>query len=220
MSSLNNAVRVPTLPIEIWFETGASYICDVTDDYVRLLHVKERKTRRFAGRKYLNALLEVATPEELGRFVGEFGCPTGKFGWFVFPLTILWNDFLEVQNQLREVIVLPESKLLLSEKVRTFVDPDTFDIKVERREKVYYGTLIKDAVWESCYTVIIFERLLAGINYGLCEYCGKPFEISSGHARKYCPYPATCGHAVAQRAYRGRKNKPPEKKSAERKGKR
>jgi hypothetical protein len=214
MSSIKNAVRVPTLPIEIWFETGASYVWDVCGDDVRILRVKERKTRRFEGKNYLNALIEVATPEELGRFVEEFGCPIGKYGWFNFPLTILWDDFLEIQDRLRKAMVLQISKVLSRDEVKAIVNPDTFDIKVERREEVYYGTLTKDAVWESCYTVIIFERLLADTKYSICKECPNTFQITSGHRRKYCS--ERCAHNAAQQAFRERENEKSKNKKSKR----
>ena len=155
MSSLNNALRVPTLPIEIWFEIEGSYTWDVSDEYIRL-RMKERKIRRFAGREYLNALLEIATPKELGRFVDKFGCPIRQSRYSMTgydpdpvpgskrfpPYAVRLDEFFEVQNRLREAMFLPASKLLSLDEVTKSANPDTFDIKVERRKGLYYGTMI------------------------------------------------------------------------------
>jgi hypothetical protein len=63
------------------------------------------------------------------------------------------------------------------------------------------------ATMDACYEVIALQRLLSNVEYDRCARCGKPYQVTSKHERKYCET-VTCGHAVAQQAYRERKKNP------------
>lgn len=115
-----------------------------------------------------------------------------------------WSAFVEAQTKLMRALRLPIPKLLQSTKLKSFFNLDKLSVTAERRNGSYYGTVTMSPSLDACYRVIAVERLLANVAYGFCERCGRPFQVTSKHKRKYCDT-ATCGHAVAQQTYRDKK---------------
>ena len=95
------------------------------------------------------------------------------------------------------------AKLSRHAKLAKYFDLKTIKLTAERRDEAYYGIITMDATEEAFYRVIAFERLLTDVEYGFCERCDRPFRVTSRHKRKYCETDS-CGHAVAQQAYRER----------------
>ena len=117
-----------------------------------------------------------------------------------------WSMFVKGQTKLKQAMGLPISKLLRHTELRSFFDLKTLSVTAERRDGVYYGIVTMTPSLEACYRIIAIERLLGNVEYGICERCHHPFEVTSGHKRKHCDA-ATCGHAAAQQAYRERKKR-------------
>jgi hypothetical protein len=119
-----------------------------------------------------------------------------------------WSAFVETQAKLKQAMGLSISELLRRTEFAPFFRLEKLTVTAERRQGAYYGILKTSPSLESCYRVIAFERLLANVQYGFCERCGIPFQVTSKHKRKYCETDG-CGHAVAQQKYRDKKRNNP-----------
>ncbi len=117
-----------------------------------------------------------------------------------------WSAFVEAQTKPMRAMRVPIPNLLRSAELKSFFNLDKLSVTAERRNGSYYGTVTMSPSLDACYRVIAVERLLANVEYGFCERCGKPFRVTSKHERKYCDT-SLCGHAVAQQAYRDKKRK-------------
>lgn len=163
--------------------------------------------------EYVKGVLAIDTPQELVSFMNIYASPIdrvivqdvdGKLHWKAVPFR--WNQFLETRIRIKNVMCLPIEKLLRHPELQFFFDLDELQITATRRGREYYGVVGFEATLENCYRVIAYERQLANAKYGFCDRCDHPFEVTSGHNRKFCENP-NCGHAFAQRAYRERKNR-------------
>jgi hypothetical protein len=214
---------LPTLPIEIWLTAQPLLnwsLVENEDDCIFQFNFHDREHpgtyKRFRGTEYVEGLLTIETPRQLVSFMNTYACPIdgtvvkdpvdGKY--HQTPASFHWRAFIEAQAKLRNARHLPIPKLLRHPELHWSFDLYMQEIIVmtERRDGAYYGTVTLSPSLESCCQVIAFERLLANATYGFCGHCGKSFEVSSGHKRKYCKNP-NCGHAVAQRAYRERQKR-------------
>ena len=224
---------LPTLPIEVRFEGWPLYTWSIVEDrqdcmfqystesksymereekdYRQMLHTT------FRAAEFLNDLLAIDTPQQLVAFMNTYAGPIGivqdpvarKYHRRIVPFH--WSTFLAAQTKLRQAMRLPIPKLLRHAEFGPSFKLEKLAVTAERRDGAYYGTVTMRPSLESCYRVIAFERLLANAEYGFCERCGKPFRVSSKHKRKYCQT-GTCGHAVAQQAYREREKREGRKK--------
>jgi len=218
---------LPTLPIEIRFEAWPferSSLVGDGDDYIFKFHrdsisysEKEIKDLRlmlhptFPGTEFLNSILAITEPQQLVTFmntyVGLMGLvrdsDDGRYPSVFVPFR--WSTFIDAQTKLKDAMRLPIAKLLRHAETGRAFRLDTLTITTANRGGAYYGTVTMKPTLGGCYRVIAVERLLANVEYGFCERCGKPFRVTSKHQRKYCDT-SICGHAVAQQAYRDREN--------------
>jgi hypothetical protein len=228
MSRMNETTPtplLPTLPIEVRFEGWPLYrwsIFEDGDDCMFKFHTdvksySERELRdyremlhiTFRGTEFLRDLLAIDTPQELVTFMNTYAGPIGivqdpvdgKYLWKIVPFR--WSTFIAAQKKLNQAMSLPIPKLLRHAELNPFFKLERLEITAERRGDVYYGVVTMKPSLSSCFRVIALERLLGNVEYGICERCHHPFEVTSGHKRKYCENP-NCGHAVAQQAYRKR----------------
>jgi hypothetical protein len=166
--------------------------------------------------EFLNGLLAIREPQQLVTFMETYAGPTGiarypdgTYIWRVVPFH--WSDFIEAQTNVQRAMSLPIPKLLRHPEFARSFRLDRFEVTAEKTGEKYYGKVIMKPSLSACYRFIALQRLLANIEYGFCERCGRFFQVTSKHKRKYCET-VTCGHAVAQQAYRDKKRKELKKK--------
>jgi hypothetical protein len=196
---------VPTLPIEIWFETTPIYRWAVTEEgndwFFQFSPPKLRiKFKDYNGREYVDDLLKITTPTELVTFMNLNGCPL--YVWDARPFR--WSDFIRLQEKLKNAMLWPIQKVQQHSEFEQAFNIKGFRIDVTQKDGAYYGTSKRRPHPQDYYRIVALDRLLGQAKYKFCLRCGKPFPLTSRHKRKYCPYPAPCGHAVAQEQYRQR----------------
>jgi hypothetical protein len=223
MSRNQRTTAIPTLltlPIDVQFESWPVYSWSIVGDgndcmfqlipprsYMEKMYRDNQTPSR--ATEFLNGLLAISEPQQLVTFMetyaGPIGIarhPDGTYIWQVVPFH--WSNFIEAQTNLRQAMRLPIPKLLRHPEFARFFRLDRFEVVAERRGKEYYGIVTMKPSLSSCYQFIALQRLLANVEYGFCERCGNPYQVTSKHIRKYCD-PAICGHAVAQQRYRDKK---------------
>ncbi len=225
---------LPTLPIDIRFRAKPFFRWEVTkeeNDWVfqcswpysdqynaktpipaRLLRVKGKD---YAGSKYVELLLGIEKPRDLAVFINVNGCPFDEVvecpleeEYHRRKVPFRWSDFQRLQMNLRDAMRLPVAKLLRRPEFKWAFNLTSFKIEVVHEGGTYYGEQWTRASEPLCYRVIAVNRLLGEVEYGFCERCRKPFQVTSRHKRKFCD--TGCAHAAAQERYReGLRDIPP-----------
>ncbi len=233
LTSLTRKPFVPTLPIEIWFKAKPFFRWKAVGDgddcllqcswpfptpYGSPSPFPDRflrwQGRDYEGRKFVADLLRIREPQELADFMNLNGNPSDPV--VQYPINeeyhrpkepFRWSDFADVQRKLKDAMLLPLAKLSQHPTFKWAFRLEQFPVLVTQRKGVFYGTVKTRPSIPWCLRVIAIDRLLSDAKYDFCLRCGNPFSVESRHKRKYCPYPAPCGHAVAQEKYRERQKK-------------
>ncbi len=182
---------------------------------------------RFDGREYLDAVMRVATPEHMLRFLNEYGDPGSHSTVPVSkrvpmagfagekPKDVLmtsyksrgymdFSQFQEMQQVLRKAAELPVEKWE-DASIRWF-NVGRLKVQLDFEEGHLTGECVVDPGVAACAAQLFFEKL-SGAEYAWCARsdCNKFFRLESKHSRKFCL--PDCAHVVAVRASRDRKQR-------------
>jgi hypothetical protein len=185
---------------------------------------------RFEGREYLDAVMRVASPEQMLRFLNEYGDPgshssiprekvvpsltvdkSGKFKrilngktimrWFERRGYIDFSQFRELQQVLRKAAEVPVEKW--GEASIRWFNVSLLKVELNFEEGHLTGECVAHPGVLACTAQLFFEKL-SGAEYGWCARpdCSEYYRLESKHHRKYCSQ--ECAHVVAVRAARER----------------
>jgi hypothetical protein len=163
---------------------------------------RRRKPRLFPARDFLFALGKIQSPQELFSFVNKYCSPVTSFDSFLGPgVPFRWSEFLSLQRTLLAVMVLPLSTIRRRRDLEPYRSLASLDVTVKQRDGIhYYGELVFPATIDGCVQAMAIERLLGDVKYDICEFCGKPYEITSNHYRKYCSTDKCAHYAAVKRS--------------------
>ena len=230
LTSLSRKPFVPTLPIEIWFKAKPFFRWEVAQSendwvfqcswpfstsYGKHTPLPAQMVRSpgkdYKGSEFVADLLRIREPYQLAAFMNQNGNPLDETVEYSINeeyhrprVPFLWSDFVAVQRKLRDAMALPVHALSQQPDLRWAFTLTEFSLAVTQRKGHYYGIVKTRPSLPWYYRVIAVNRLLGEVRYKFCLRCGNPFAMESRHKRKYCPFPAPCGHAVAQEKYRKR----------------
>lgn len=185
---------------------------------------------RFEGRVYLDAVMRVASPNDMYRFLLEYGDPgshssiprekvvpsltvdkSGKFKrvlngktimrWFEQRGYIDFSQFRELQQVLRKAAEVPVEKW--GEASIRWFNVSLLKVELNFEEGHLTGECVAHPGVLACTAQLFFEKL-SGAEYGWCARsdCNEYYRLESKHPRKYCSQ--ECAHVVAVRASRER----------------